>query len=772
MVVLILFAQLALRDSTYSSPALRDLVSDAALRNRLVPAQLAAYEARVESEIAFVLRRPEGIEGTAQIEQTASDVRWDRSGAYEQRVVGYRAVSSSISPSALGYMRQAWTVPVLYGNRLSLFFGRDTTRRRPRREERRETVAVHPLAEDRERVYRYSGGDTVVTITLADNRRIRIVRVFVEPKPAISKPTVIFRGEMDLDATYRHIVRLRGHFMELGSSRSAARQAMGTMARAIAYVELVNAEVEGQFWLPSYQRIEAQVMFRAAGDTRSVMRVISRFGDYRIQSGRDSSGTLLAQGPAGPDSAVANAAVSPASAGGVASPTASESVAGVLPSDTMVAKHHRLLVAPRDSLERFAEWRLPIGRVTGEVQAEDFDDIAPDVWRPTGPPRAEFGVPKFSELVRYNRIEGAYTGAGVRMRLRDAAPGVTLAAYGGWAWSEQTARGGVLAERARAASRWRSSARVERVLDNTNDLRAPFDDLATIPALFFTVDDFDYVDRRAATLGLARAFGRARNVVLRLESGVAQDRGATLHASRGLFKGDSGFRANRLVANGDYARNALVLEVNPDVAAELVLPGFGATLSYERGDGDLEWQRAEARLLARRVHGPVTLAARFDAGAVFGSEIPPQRIFEVGSEQGLPGYEYKEFAGDRAVVARGLVMYGLPLLRAPIRVRPSFYLPPIMPALAFGVQSGWTDATRDGLRSIARLGGRPHPCSLDPLCDPAGPLPHIPLSVPTGRIRTSVSMGLRFFGGALGLELARAIDQKDAWGWRVGITGL
>ena len=115
-------------DSTYATEALRALVARAAVENRRVPPAIAAYDARVESEIALLTRRPDGAEVFAQVEQMLSEVSWTRTGAYEQRVVGYRSQALGLSVSVLAFFRTAWTVPSLYGNRLSLFFGRDTRR--------------------------------------------------------------------------------------------------------------------------------------------------------------------------------------------------------------------------------------------------------------------------------------------------------------------------------------------------------------------------------------------------------------------------------------------------------------------------------------------------------------------------------------------------------------------------------------------------------------------------------------------------------------------
>src|SRR5678815_4939394 len=114
-------------DSVYSTTRVRHLVERASIANRRVPEGLAGYEARVESEMAFIARQPDGIEQTFTVEQAATTVHWDRSGQFEQRVVGYRSQSVGVTISAVGLFRQAWVVPILYGN-LSLIHISEPTR--------------------------------------------------------------------------------------------------------------------------------------------------------------------------------------------------------------------------------------------------------------------------------------------------------------------------------------------------------------------------------------------------------------------------------------------------------------------------------------------------------------------------------------------------------------------------------------------------------------------------------------------------------------------
>jgi hypothetical protein len=340
--------------ATYATAALRTLVDRASLGNRRVPDALSGYRASVESEMAFVARRADGVEHTFAVEQIESVVRWRRDGRYEQRVIGYRSQSVGFTVSPMGMFRQAWTVPILYGNRIALFFGQpDTAARstaaRRRRRARRDgpTIAVHPFADDRARVYRFSGGDTIATLK-PGGRDIPIVRVRVDPRPeGATRPTVVFRGDMELDGNRAQIVRMRGHFVTIGRRPGVRTRLLASRLDAVAYVELENAEFEQRYWLPAYQRVEAQAAVPLLGDQRAVFRVVSRFrrmvpnpGDADLVDRAVALGSDTARG-ADQDSA---------------------GRAGGLDPDTLRVVPHRLTFAPRDSIDRYDAWARALER--------------------------------------------------------------------------------------------------------------------------------------------------------------------------------------------------------------------------------------------------------------------------------------------------------------------------------------------------------------------------------------------------------------------------
>ena len=714
-------------DSAYSSNALRTLVTRAAAGNRNVPEAVRGYTASVESEVAIVVHQAPGTEAPVSLEQLSSRVQWRWPGSFEQHVIGDRLEAAGPQLTALSFLQQSPLVPHLYGNRIQLLFGRDSSIRRiDQARPGRQTVAVHPLSEDRDRTYRFSGGDTVVTMHIGQ-RSISVVRVQVQPRDDLPSGTVVFTGEMFLDVTRGHLVRLRGRFSSTGESASLPVRALRATLQSALYVELDNLEVERQVWLPVSQRFEAQIHFRISSDTRSIFRVVSTFRDHQLRS----------------DSASPN-----------------------LSGDTLEAHPHRLTIAAGDSLGRFTDWARALGAATAGERAGDFDDVASDAWRPSGAPIVRIQASRLSQLVHINRIEGWYTGIAAEFAARDAAPGLRVLAHAGWAWHEQTIRG-------QASTIWdrgpnRFGVHLGRTLDMTNDFRAPLDSGSTLGAAF-GVDDYDYVARNLVGLTWRREWGPGRLVVTGVELARVHDGMASVHLRRSPFRLGQEYRDNRGVTTGSYTRSILALDLNPAVALGFVQPGVGAHAELQRGDGSLQYQRIEARGVARWNGKRVTAALRLDAGQLDGRRIPAQQLFELGAAQNLLGYGYKEFAGNRALAVRGLAMQRIPVLRAPWRLRPRFILPAPAPAFALSVQAAWVGSHGSAVnRALADLASVPIVPGNGDGCD-TDAVRHDSISRPTCGWRSSVGVGLRFFGGTLGVDLARPVDTHGRWRLRFNI---
>ena len=140
--------------------------------------------------------------------------------------------------------------------------------------------APHPLAVDREKFYRFSGGDTVATM-YSRNRAIRLLRVHVEPVNFPKANFVAYSGELDFDAERHQLVRMRGRLVNVTTAKGPLIL-RGAGAVAVAYVEFENAEINGQVWLPAYQRSEFQAQMGLLGETRPIYRIVSRFRNYTL----------------------------------------------------------------------------------------------------------------------------------------------------------------------------------------------------------------------------------------------------------------------------------------------------------------------------------------------------------------------------------------------------------------------------------------------------------------------------------------------------------
>jgi hypothetical protein len=707
MIALLLFAQLAgaiIPDSAYTTPALRAMVAAAADSNRVAPVDLRAYRAHVESEMSLLIRDTLGREHSAEIEQFATTASWQRSGRYDLHVTGYRSQSVGVPYSTLTIIR-AWTTPVLYGNRLTLgaYFTRSRTGD--------TLIAVHPFAPDRDQYYLFSGGDTVTVLRIA-GRLIHIARIRVQPRFRSQTKLGVFDGEIDIDAERGQIVRMRGQIM-ITRGMSGRRPPIAHMPGivAAAFVEFVNAEVAGKYWLPAFQRTEFQTSVGFLGQQRPAFRIVSRFSDMHVDASPDSTTT----------------------------------------GDSLPPPHVVVSWAPPDSLNAFNEWANRLGVESAAVHSDDFQDLAPDAWRPTGTPRLDLFPVTVSQVLRFNRVEGLYTGIAPTLDFRSAAPGLSMGAYGGWAWTEQTVRGGTHVTYHRAP--WTVSAIGERTLATTNDFVPTLGQDPGINALLASIDDYDYVDRRLASLSLTRVFGALSDGLATLQAGIGDDRAERVRLSRGLFLTGDGFRPNRNIEPGTYAHVVANLELHPNVTGDFVQPGFGARAHYELGAGDLDWQRLELNLAERRYWGPLSMAFHADGGIVVSNHPPPQTLFELGGSEALPGYDYKQFAGDRAALFRTFASYRFPIWKMPLRVW-KYVLPGFSPGVAASIQGGWTEISSAAAQAaVAELGA-----------DSTG----APISDATHGVRATLGGGLTFFSDVVHVGVARSLDRGAPWKFVAG----
>jgi hypothetical protein len=690
------------RDSIYETPALEALVSRVSAANRRVPADLRSYSSRVETELSVVRVESDGRETVLQVEQVASDFFWRSDGGLLMQLRGYRSQMLGPSFSTLSFFEVPWAVPSLYGERLDLVrtdgptYTEDGTLLVRR--------VLHPFATNRDDVYRFSGGDTVLTLRVP-GRTIPIARIHVEPVRMPARPTLLFHGDIDVDVTRNHIVSMQGRLTMSNRPRSI----LDAFAQGVLYVGFESAEYDEQYWLPREQRFEIQAVSRL-GDGRVLFRTVSRF--LEVEPNEERALRLAAT----PDS---------------------------FPSGRLIGGDDLGV------LSSYGDWRLPIGELNAQATARDFDAYAPaSLAESRGGPRLGLGARHFSHFVRVNPVEGVYTGLGLTLALGEAAPGLRVRGHAGWAWDEETVRGG--AEVEQRTGEWSFSGRAERQLVHTHDFLYTIESEPDVAPLI-GAESFSYLDRRSAAL-VARRF-REGGFTWRMEVARVGDRGVLFDQPRAEppAPAEEPFPppedALRAAVTGDYWRGRVEVRKNPSAGGFSLRPGLFLRLAYEGAGGGLEWQRVEAGAAVRRTFGRFTMSLSADGGALLTEEAPPQALFELGAISDVPGSDERTFAGDRAALGRAMVMYTLPLFGAPLRVG-TLWLPAPAPSPSVGLRLGWTDASPGTLSRMERLDWHT-----------------------SDGVRSALDLRMRFFGGGVSVGAARPLEREGKWEFVWGLVG-
>jgi hypothetical protein len=687
------------------------IVEAAAAVNRTAMFAPTGYSATIETETATLGRREGRIEGATTIEQTSSRVQWSNDGGFVQHVVGSRSFPNAIPLSRLAFLRIGWVVPTLAGARLQVIARSgpgqtrfDETLRGPMAPD----IVVHPLSEDRDRFYRYAGGTPARRIIDGQERNVLAVEVI--PVSQLAREETLFEGEMDLDAESNAVLRLIGRIKVVGRVKRGGFMNLPDMFEpTVTLVELVNRRMPDGSWIPSVQRFEIQTASSLASGSGAARRVISRFHDA-------------------------------APLGGGGGPVAiAASTSGYLLSS-----------ASNDSLRGFRGWHAAAGKATGRVAEADFSRWRPARRVPTGRPQLLIQGLRSGDFFRLNRVEGPFTGLSLIEEFRDAAPGLSLRATAGYAWSEERARGA--AGVAWQSGGWTMEGGAARSLDVTNKFRNQFDN----PALGALMgrDPWDYLEREGGGGALTRSLGGGS--IARVEFARVSDNAVSRHMNSSLSGGR--LRVNRNITEGSYWRTRAVLDWHPEVSPLFAKDGIGFRGEVESGSGDLDYTRVEGRLVLRKSVSRVFFIARLHAGAVVSDAPPPQQLFELGGPAGLPGYEYKEFAGTRAVLFRARLSYPVPLLDLPLRLGSGVTLPSLAPAISIGFQGGFTDANDGaGLDAVRSLGDKRDEKTGEILYDPNGLA--LPAAVASDKFRTSVDIRMGFFGDALAVGFARALEK-------------
>lgn len=695
-------------DSGYSSAALRATIDRAVVQNAVAAIQVRSFAANYQSSIAVLKRLPEHIEGSSAVDQVAGVYRWSRSGVYEQHVIGRRIRTTGKALPPTGLPANGWVIPPPVGEAFCpLVPSRAVVTMAVMDSLESPTCdgPLHPLSLDRDELYRFSGGDTTA-LERHDGRVERLVRIEVWPRADFSGQAAAFRGSIYLDPENGHLRRIRGQVLSLGGpAPTGLAGILATTFSSALMMDLELDEVPGVGLVPTYQWIELQVRQPLTSDIYTVIRMVTRL--------RDLSSTE-------------------APGGGPLSPQ----VAGKS-------------FAPDDSTGDFRAWTSAPGYDIGRVLDRDLADVGPlrsrAVGQPTLTPRASGGFDYF----RYNRVEGVFIGAVATLRLRDAAPGLSFKGGVGYATKEEVVRPQLTVNWNH--DQWFLTARGERTLDLATKFADPLDYGRGIKPLISS-DNYDYIDRWNAAIGVGRYLRRHRAGLARVDIGYARDGATPALIGKGLF--GQTFLPNPTVEPGSYLRTVVRLDVSPDISSRFTRTGLSLRIRYERGDGDLSYNRYQAGFSARANLRRVVLTLVGDGGIATGAALPTQQLFLLGGQGSLPGYRFDQFAGDQAWLARGLISVPIPIFDDPVRLAGRFSLPAPSPSISFRLYAGQTEVSSAAMQAaVTRLGTRANP-------DGPGTIPY---AATTDGIRASAEFRLSFFGNLFGVGFAKPLEPSGKW---------
>jgi hypothetical protein len=404
-------------------------------------------------------------------------------------------------------------------------------------------------------------------------------------------------------------------------------------------------------------------------------------------------------------------------------------------------------IVPRDALETFAFERELYADLDEEGLAPppEMSELRREAARLlrderlSGLPRLRFNVPSASSVLRYNRLEGTYFGAGLSWV---PGPRLRIDALGGYATGTEHA-GGRIGVAVRPAARWTlTAAGYANELRDIGPRAGLPGALNSVTALF---DADDYTDPYLASgveAGVERRAGAwSVGAVLRHEEhdGARRWDGEPVGPS-GASDEDEFSRALVAIDRGRLTSATLMLQrsaVAPgrwgwstDVRVE---PGHFEGGSFEGSSYVRVLATGALEFRSDDLASDATLRAT--AGATTDDE-PAQRQFLLGGRNTLPGYDYRSFAGTR------LGLLELELARdvaAPwLRVR------------ALGAL-GWAAGG-----SVGRL--IREPIVFDPRLDQVYPIEPIP---DTDGARASVGFGVAGFWDQLRLDLVRGLNDGE-----------
>ncbi len=258
-------------------------------------------------------------------------------------------------------------------------------------------------------------------------------------------------------------------------------------------------------------------------------------------------------------------------------------------------------------------------------------------------------------LLRYNRVQGLFLGMEIPKSIGGKYNIVTFHGFGGYGFEEQA---------------WRYQLGIDRYFfdkkdyrfeigANVHDLTDTRDDWIITPlenslAAFLIHEDFqDYYHRQGYEIHMSQ------NWTIYLKGTIAyrddEYNSVDKNVDWALFGGDKKFRGNPEVDKGNMKSIYGELYLDTRNNHETPRRGWYGKLSMEMSNSGLNSDfYFNQYIVELRHYIPISRSERLDFRTKLGSsegDLPGQKLFELGGISTLRGFQFKEFAGDRMIMA-------------------------------------------------------------------------------------------------------------------------
>lgn len=489
--------------------------------------------------------------------------------------------------------------------------------------------AFHPLADTSLVHYRYSLGDTLRIELPANDRRVVLYELRVEPR----RPDFeLVAGSLWVDSLSAALVRAtyrpaRPWSLRLDAPEDAGDVPgfVGPIEAEIRYITIESSLQELSYWLPRRFAFEGEA--RAGGLLRIPMTLEWSVGGYVVNE-PPLSIPVTGDLPEGWQREV----------------TVEEDDDGAEVTYTVIVPTSAELRSSPELSEDFGQ-RPPLTFTDAEIEglANALDGLVP-AYRPF-PPHVAWGLE--DGQLRFNRVEGLSAGVATAIALSSRLDLDLSARIGS----------GDRAPNATAGLRWGPEAyqwtfEAYHALASMNDDDDPFTLANSLKNIAAGGDRGEYYRATGAALGVQRR-GTSTRADLRgfYESQRAVD--GTTDFSVRAFGRDDAVRPMLPAEDLDVfgARALLGWSAGTDPAGWILTSELRAEVAF----GDASYRRADARVSVGHPLLLGTTGALEVAGGTSWSELPMQRSFFLGASQTLRGFFINEHRGTAFWRARGEV---------------------------------------------------------------------------------------------------------------------